>query len=78
MTKNSLKNTNLVSYICMMLGIIALFTQVDKKTTESQYITIVGLSLLIIGIYRMAKKLPSKREEDYKEPLVRTKKEHRK
>lgn len=78
MINKILKNTNLVSYLCMLTGTVLLFTQVDKKTTESQYVTIVGISLLIIGIYRMAKRLPNKNQEDYQEPLVKTKKDKNK
>lgn len=78
MINKILKNTNLISYLCMLTGTVLLFTQVDKKTTESQYVTIVGISLLIIGIYRMAKRLPNKNQEDYQEPLVKTKKDKNK
>lgn len=78
MSNKILKNTNLISYVCMMIGVALLFTQVDKKTPQSQYITIIGIAFLIIGIYRMAKRLPNKNQNDYQEPLVKTKKDKKK
>ena len=75
MLKNILKNTNIISYLCMMVGVLFLFWFEITKEDNNQYILITGLAFLIIGIYQLAKKLPSKRDEDYKKPLVRTKKD---
>lgn len=66
--KNKLKNTNLLSYLFMIIGVSILLYQ--EATTKNQIILITGLVFLIVGIYNLAKKLPSKGKE-YQEPLVR-------
>ncbi|WP_264846916.1 hypothetical protein [Capnocytophaga catalasegens] len=78
MLKNILKSTNLISYLFMMIGVLFLFWFEITKEDNNQYVLITGLAFLIIGIYQLAKKLSSKRAEDYKEPLVRTKKDSEK
>lgn len=72
-----LKNTNLIAYLCMIIGVTFLFIQEGDTSDKSQYILILGLMFLIVGIYSLAKKLPSKNKKDFEEPFVKTQKENK-
>lgn len=69
-----LKNTNLIAYLCMIIGVILLFVQEANPSNKNQYVLIGGLTFLIIGIYTLAKKLPSKNSKNFEEPLVKKQK----
>lgn len=72
-TSQKIKNTNLFSYLLMMIGVFILLLK-EMKTIDNQYVLILGLAFLVVGIYTLAKKLPSKRDKDFQEPLVKNEK----
>ena len=45
-----------------MGGIVAIYAQHDEQ--QNQYILIVGVVLLMVGIYRLARTIPSKKEKE--------------
>ena len=51
-----------MKYLNYILVIVGAFTSMYTKTsvTENQYILIGGIILLMIGIYRISKNIPSK------------------
>lgn len=52
-----------LNYILIILGTtIAIYAK--TSTEQNQYILIGGIVLLMIGIYRISKTIPSKQEED--------------
>ncbi len=57
-----LKKTNTIAYLCMIIGVILLYLQSNKKYRffQEQYILILGLIFLVIGIYMLSKKLSSR------------------
>nr|WP_314288152.1 hypothetical protein [uncultured Capnocytophaga sp.] len=59
-----------MNYILIILGVIVamlryLFPKYD------QALLIGGVVLLMMGIYRISRNLPSKNEEDYQDPATR-------
>jgi len=54
-----LKKTNTIAYLCMIIGVILLYLQSNKeyRLFQEQYILILGLIFLVIGIYMLSKKL---------------------
>ena len=54
-----LKKTNIISYLCMIIGVFLLYLQSNKE-----YILIGGLLFLVVGIYTLSKKLSSKRKDN--------------
>ncbi len=57
-----LKKTNTIAYLCMIIGVILLYLQSNKEYRffQEQYILILGLIFLVIGIYMLSKKLSSR------------------
>ena len=54
----------------MILGIlVALSRYLFPK--YDQALLIIGISLLMIGIYRISRNLPSKNEEDFQDPATK-------
>ncbi|HMC01583.1 MAG TPA: hypothetical protein VKN14_11165 [Flavobacteriaceae bacterium] len=54
---------NWINYLFIIIGgIVAFYAQHDEQ--QNQYILIGGIVLLMIGIYRLAKTIPSKSEKD--------------
>lgn len=52
-----------ISYIFIVIGaIVAFYGQVVKN--ENQYLVIGGIVLLMLGIYRLARTIPSKSDKD--------------
>ena len=59
-----------MNYILMILGIlVALSRYLFPK--YDQALLIIGISLLMIGIYRISRNLPSKNEEDFQDPATK-------
>ena len=61
-----LKKTNIISYLCMIIGVFLLCLQSNKEYRffQEQYILIGGLLFLVVGIYTLSKKLSSKRKDN--------------
>ena len=52
-----------LNYIFIVLGaIVAIYAKTG--TEQNQYILIGGIVLLMVGIYRISKSIPSKNDED--------------
>ncbi|WP_308993552.1 hypothetical protein QLS71_017805 [Mariniflexile litorale] len=52
-----------INYLLILLGgIISIYAKTSPN--EDQYILIGGIVLLMIGIYRISKTIPSRSEED--------------
>ena len=56
------KKTNIVAYTFMIVGILLLYLQSNKEYRyfQEQYILMVGLALVVVGIYMLSKKLSSR------------------
>ncbi len=53
----------LITYVCIILGAgVAIVAQSQK--TEKTYMLIVGIFLLLFGLMRLAKGIPSKNQDD--------------
>ena len=57
-----LKKTNTVAYTLMIIGVTLLYLQSKKEYRyfQEQYVLMAGLSLVVIGIYMLSKKLSSR------------------
>ncbi|TWO31491.1 hypothetical protein E1J38_013745 [Seonamhaeicola sediminis] len=54
-----------MNYILIVVGaIVALYANGSKE--QNQYILITGIVLLMVGIYRLSRTIPSKRDKDNK------------
>lgn len=52
-----------LNYILILLGaIIAMYAKAEEQ--QNQYILIAGIMLLMIGVYRIAKTIPSKKDNE--------------
>ena len=52
-----------INYLLIIVGgIVAIYAQHDEQ--QNQYILIVGVVLLMVGIYRLARTIPSKKEKE--------------
>jgi len=52
-----------VNYIFILIGaFVAIYAKAGAK--QNQLILILGIMLLMIGVYRISKTIPSKKEED--------------
>ncbi len=53
-----------LNYILILVGaIVAMYAKVNDAN-QNQYILIVGIVLLMIGVYRISKTIPSKRDRE--------------
>lgn len=51
------------TFICIFLGgAVAIYAQAQEK--QNQYILMGGIVLLMIGVYRLSRNIPSKHEND--------------
>lgn len=54
-----------LNYTLIIIGaIVAMYATVGKE--QNQYILIIGIVLLMLGIYRISKTIPSRRDEQEK------------
>ena len=56
----STKNTN---YILIVIGCLIAF-YANAKDIQNEYLLIVGIAVLMLGIYRLSRTIPSKNNED--------------
>ncbi len=57
------------AYIYIILGVLLASARFFFEKYD-QFFLIGGMMLLMIGIYSISKSLPSKREEDFQEPML--------
>lgn len=57
------------AYIYIILGVLLASARFWFEKYD-QFLLIGGMMLLMIGIYSISKSLPSKKEDDYQQPLV--------
>lgn len=56
-----------LNYILIIVGaFVAMYAKVDAN--QNQYILIGGIVLLIVGIYRVSKTIPSRNNDDIDNP----------
>ena len=54
---------NLLNYLLILLGgIVAIYAQATEK--QNTVVLILGLVILMFGVYRIASKIPSKSEKE--------------
>lgn len=54
-------------------GIIAIYAQAGEK--QNQYILILGIVILMIGVYRTSRRIPSKSEKKVEETFIESENE---
>ena len=66
--------SRLINIVCIVLGgAIAIFAQAEEK--QNVYVLIVGIVLLMFGIYRTSRSIPSKFEKQDEESFIKTEKD---
>lgn len=62
-----------ISYILIVLGgVVAIYAQ--AKESQNQMILIVGIAILMLGVYSISRNIPSKNdddEDDYNQPNLK-------
>lgn len=54
--------TKIIDYICILLGaIVALYAQAEAE--QNSFVLIGGIVLLMFGLYRVSRNIPSKNQE---------------
>ncbi|NRR92523.1 hypothetical protein HSX10_13190 [Winogradskyella undariae] len=62
-----------LNFMCILVGgIIAFYAQAQQE--QNTYLLIGGIALLMVGVYRTSRNIPSKHEES-EESFVKTEKE---
>jgi general stress protein CsbA len=52
-----------LNYILILVGAgIAMYAKVDAE--QNQYLLMIGIVFLMLGVYRISKLIPSKKDED--------------
>ncbi|WP_323789707.1 hypothetical protein [Psychroserpens sp.] len=55
--------SRIISYILIVTGaFVAIYAQADED--QNQYILIGGIMVLMMGIYRISRNIPSKKDEE--------------
>lgn len=55
--------SRIISYFLIVIGgLVAIYAQ--AKEDQNQYVLIAGIVILMIGIYRVSRNIPSKRDQD--------------
>lgn len=63
-----------INIICIVIGgIVAIYAQAEKQ--QNTYILIGGIVLLMFGIYRISRNVPSKFDNPQEESFVKTEKD---
>ncbi len=62
--------SRLVNFLCIIVGgLVALYVQAEEK--QNTYLLIGGVALLVFGIYRTSRNIPSKSEKKEEETFVK-------
>jgi len=63
--------SKLINFLCIIGGgLVALYVQAEKP--QNVYLLIGGIALLVFGIYRTSRNIPSKSENQEEETFVKT------
>jgi putative Mn2+ efflux pump MntP len=55
--------SRVISLVCIVFGgIVAVYAQAEQR--QNRYLLIPGIMLLMIGIYRISRHIPSKKDKD--------------
>lgn len=68
-----MKLSKIISLICIIIGgIIAVYAQAETK--QNTYLLIIGIVLLMFGVYSISRNIPSKFDNQNEESFVKTEK----
>ena len=63
--------SRLISYLCIIAGgIIAIYAQAEAK--QNTYLLMGGIVLLMLGIYRISRNIPSKYDTQDDETFIKS------
>jgi len=63
LTFNHQKMSKIFNYSCIVIGgLIAIYAQAGEN--QSQFLLIGGIVVLMLGLYRISRNIPSKKNED--------------
>lgn len=63
--------SRILNIACIVIGgLIAIYAKADEE--QNEYVLIVGIVLLMFGIYRTSRNVPSKFENQEEESFVKT------
>jgi arginine exporter protein ArgO len=63
--------SRLINFICIATGgLVALYAQAQEQ--QNTYLLMGGLVLLMFGIYRTSRNIPSKHEQQEEEAFIKT------
>ncbi len=66
--------SRLISFICIVTGgIIAIYAQAEEQ--QNTYLLMVGIVLLMFGVYRISRNIPSKYDKQDEETFVKSERE---
>ncbi|WP_179346625.1 hypothetical protein [Winogradskyella ursingii] len=66
--------SRLINTVCIIAGgAVALYAQAEEQ--QNMYLLMGGLILLMFGIYRTSRNIPSKFEKEEEETLIKTEKD---
>jgi hypothetical protein len=67
--------SRLINFICIVAGgLVALYAQAQEQ--QNTYLLMGGLVLLMFGIYRTSRNIPSKQDKKEEEALIKTEDEN--
>jgi len=65
--------SRIINFICIVVGgIVAIYAQAEEK--QNTYLLIGGIVLLMFGIYRTSRNIPSKYDNQEEESFVKSEK----
>jgi len=68
---STMKVSRLINFICIAIGgFIALYAQAEEK--QNTYLLMGGIVLLMFGIYRTSRNIPSKYDKEDEETIIQT------
>ncbi len=63
--------SRLINFICIVAGgLVALYAQAQEQ--QNTYLLMGGLVLLMFGIYRTSRNIPSKHDQQEEETIIET------
>jgi hypothetical protein len=67
--------SRLINFLCIVAGgVVAIYAQADAK--QNTYLLIGGIALLMIGVYRTSRNIPSKFEKQEEETFIQSEDEN--
>ncbi|WP_400080122.1 hypothetical protein [Winogradskyella sp. R77965] len=63
--------SRLINFICILAGgVIAIYAQAETK--QNTYLLMGGIVMLMFGIYRTSRNIPSKHDKDEEETFIKS------